>query len=108
MPAHHKRGGAFVKTRKYDRVLIGGEWVQARSQATREIRNPATGELLATVPECGAEDVNAAVMAAKHAQHAWWKVPGVEKAKLLRDVAARIRAREHELSTLMATETGKP
>ena len=49
-----------------------------------------------------------AVAAARAAQHAWWKVPGVEKAKLLREIGARIRAREHALATLMTQETGKP
>ena len=50
----------------------------------------------------------AAVEAAARAQLAWWRVPGVEKAGLLRAVASKIRADERELSTLMARETGKP
>ena len=90
------------------KLLIGGEWVGSRSKATREIKNPATLEHLGTVPECDAEDVNAAVTAAAAAQHAWWKTPGAEKAKLLREVGARIRTMEHELAHLMTLETGKP
>ena len=90
------------------RILVNGEWVEARGEAAREIKNPATLKTLGTVPECGAEDVARAVAAARAAQHDWWRVPGVEKAKLLREVGARIRAEEHVLASLMTQETGKP
>ena len=83
------------------KILINGEWVDALSSTRREIKNPATLKLLGTVPDCGPADVARAVAAAKAAQHDWWKVPGVEKAKLLREIAARIRAREHALASLM-------
>jgi acyl-CoA reductase-like NAD-dependent aldehyde dehydrogenase len=89
-------------------VLIDGAWVPARASATREIRNPATLELLGAVPDCGPDDVSAAVEAAARAQPAWWRVPGVEKAGYLRAVATKLRAAERELATLMARETGKP
>ncbi|MGH7702227.1 MAG: aldehyde dehydrogenase family protein, partial [Gemmatimonadales bacterium] len=89
-------------------LLIDGAWVDATATARREIHNPATLELLGAVPECGAEDVDAAVTAATRAQRGWWKTPGVEKGKLLREVAAKIRQKERELSRLMTLETGKP
>ncbi|MDH5284104.1 MAG: aldehyde dehydrogenase family protein [Gemmatimonadota bacterium] len=89
-------------------ILIDGRWVAARSTATRPVLNPATLEQVGAVPECGPEDVAAAVEAAARAQPDWWRIPGVEKAKLLREVGAKIRAAEHELSHLMAQETGKP
>lgn len=90
------------------KILINGAWVDALATAGREITNPATLKVLGTVPECGAADVALAVAAAKSAQPGWWSVPGVEKAKLLREIGARIRAREHALATLMTQETGKP
>ena len=90
------------------KILINGEWVDACSGTSREIRNPATLELLGTVPDCGAADAARAVAAAKAAQRDWWRVPGVEKAKLLRELGARIRTREHALASLMTEETGKP
>lgn len=91
-----------------NRILINGEWVSAKSSESRQIHNPATLETLGKVAECGKEDVDAAVQAARRAQKAWWKTPGVEKAKLLREIGARIRSKEHELSRLMTLETGKP
>ncbi len=89
-------------------ILINGEWVAPRSAVTRAIINPATLEAIGLVADCDATDVDAAVRAAAAAQQAWWKVPGVEKAGLLRQVATRIRGRERALATLMTRETGKP
>ncbi len=90
------------------KILINGAWVDALTGTSREIKNPATLELLGSVPDCGPADVARAVAAAKAAQRGWWKVPGVEKAKLLREIGARIRAREQALASLMTQETGKP
>jgi len=89
-------------------ILIDGAWIPARARATREVRNPATLDLLGLVPDCGPDDVAAAVEAAARAQPSWWRVPGVEKANYLRRVAGKIRENERALSTLMARETGKP
>lgn len=89
-------------------ILIDGTWVPARSQISREVHNPATLDLVGVAADCGPEDVHAAVTAAARAQPDWWRIPGVEKAKLLREIATRIRAAERELSTLLTRETGKP
>jgi betaine-aldehyde dehydrogenase len=89
-------------------ILIQGNWVTPQSPHLREIRNPANLELLGTAADCGQEDVNAAVFAARNAQQSWWRVPGVEKAKLLREVGRRVREMESDLSRLMTRETGKP
>ena len=75
---------------------------------TREIRNPATGELVGVAADCGAEDVDRAVRAARAAQAAWGKLPGLEKAIALRRVGEAIRHMGKELATLMTRETGKP
>ena len=58
-------------------ILLDGAWTGARAEGSREIRNPATLDLLGRVSECGPEDVAAAVEAAARAQPAWWRVPGV-------------------------------
>jgi betaine-aldehyde dehydrogenase len=90
------------------KILIDGAWVTALGSASREIKNPATLEVLGAVTDSSPQDIARAVAAAKAAQRGWWKVPGVEKARLLRAIGARIRAREHALATLMTQETGKP
>jgi acyl-CoA reductase-like NAD-dependent aldehyde dehydrogenase len=83
------------------RILIDGRWVAARATETRPVINPATLEPLGAAPECGAADVEAAVSAAARAQPAWWKIPGVEKATFLHQIATKIRARAGEQSRLM-------
>ena len=72
----------IVKT--YD-ARIGGRWVQARSGATRDIHDPANGELLAKVPECGREDAVAAIAAARAAFDGgpWRKTGAQDRGKLL-------------------------
>jgi betaine-aldehyde dehydrogenase len=89
-------------------ILIGGQWEAARSTVTREIRNPATGELVGLASDCGAEEVDRAVRSARAAQAAWGKLPGLEKAILLRKVGEAIRHQGQALATLMTRETGKP
>jgi acyl-CoA reductase-like NAD-dependent aldehyde dehydrogenase len=90
------------------RIFIDGKWVESRATRNREIRNPATLELLGTVPDCNEADVNAAVLAARRAQKEWGQTPGVEKGHLLLEIAQRIRKRGRALATLMCKETGKP
>jgi acyl-CoA reductase-like NAD-dependent aldehyde dehydrogenase len=90
------------------KVFVDGRWEPALSSASREIRNPATGALVGVVPDCGVEDVDRAVRAARVAHEGWRKRPGVEKAVLLRQVGEAIRHMGKELATLMTRETGKP
>jgi betaine-aldehyde dehydrogenase len=89
-------------------LLIDGRRVSAHSTETRAITNPATLEPVGVVPECGAEDISLAVEAAARAQPGWWRIPGVEKATLLHQVATKVRGRTHDLAHLMTLETGKP
>jgi len=89
-------------------ILINGKSVAAKSNSTIEVRNPATLELLDTVPSCGEADVNAAVKAARAAQPSWEKLPGVAKADLLHEIANRIRGKSKAIATVLTQETGKP
>ncbi len=89
-------------------ILIGGRWRRAHAGAAREIREPATGRLVGVAADCDAVDVDRAVQAARAAQPAWGKRPGLEKAVLMRQVGERIRHLGKDLATLMARETGKP
>ena len=69
---------------EFKRMLIGGEWVKAASGKTFESRNPATGDLLATVAEGDAEDINRAVAAARRAfEGPWSKMKPYERQQLL-------------------------
>ncbi len=90
-----------------------GMWIDhqtggARGGETMSVENPATEEIIATVPRAQDADVASAVERARHAQREWRRVPGLEKARLLHEVAARIRAMHRELAEVMTLEGGKP
>ncbi|MFN8622231.1 MAG: NAD-dependent succinate-semialdehyde dehydrogenase [Chloroflexota bacterium] len=97
-----------TRERIQDKALIGGQWVDAVSGRTIEVRNPSTDELIANVPEGGAADVTRAVDAAEAALPAWRALPGSERSKLLRKLYdLMIRDADH-LARLMTLELGKP
>ena len=89
------------------RLLIRGEQV-AGDGGTLEVENPATEETVATVGLPTAEQLDAAVAGAEEAFPAWAGIPAVERAELLHEVAARLRARADELARVMTLEGGKP
>lgn len=89
-------------------LLINGEFVSAQSSQLRDILSPVTCETLGQIADCQEADVNAAVAAAKAAQHDWWKTPESSKAHYLAAVAHRLEGMTEELATLLAQETGKP
>ncbi|MEE9263067.1 MAG: aldehyde dehydrogenase family protein [Vicinamibacteria bacterium] len=90
------------------KLWIGGEPIEADSGESFEVENPATEEILDTVPRAGKVDVDRAVEAAAHAFPKWWKVPGSEKADLLHDVAHRLRKGRDAIARTMTEEGGKP
>ena len=68
----------------FKQMLIDGKWVDAASGKHFESRNPATGELLATVAEGDAEDINRAVAAARKAfEGPWRKFKPYERQQIL-------------------------
>lgn len=92
------------------RMFIGGEWVQARGNQTRDVINPATGTAMAQVPEAAADDVADAVTAAREAfDHGpWGKTMHRDRGALLFKVAEAIRARAAELAQVDTRNMGKP
>ena len=72
-----------------------------------ETRNPATGEVLATLPSAGAEDVDRAVIAAREALPAW-SADGRTRGRLLNALAERIRAKSGAIATMETTDNGRP
>ncbi|MGH2544250.1 MAG: aldehyde dehydrogenase family protein, partial [Ardenticatenaceae bacterium] len=74
----------------------------------RAIINPATEEVIEHVPEAGPEDVDVAVGAARRAFQGWSRTDPDEKARILRDGIARIKAEGKEIAELLTREQGKP
>jgi 1-pyrroline dehydrogenase len=89
-------------------VLIGGEWQDAASGETMEVIAPATGETIASVPKCGAEDVDRAVAAAKKALPDWLDRTPKDRSELLHRLADAIDEHAEELAQLESLNVGKP
>ena len=89
-------------------ILIGGSWAVASSGETMEVLNPATEESIASVPRCGAEDVDAAVAAARTALPEWLETTPGERAGVLLKLADVIDANAEELAEIESRNVGKP
>jgi malonate-semialdehyde dehydrogenase (acetylating) / methylmalonate-semialdehyde dehydrogenase len=86
---------------------VGGSWTPAWAADTIDITSPATGDVLAQVPLCGAREVDAAVAAARGALPEWRAVSVVERARRLFDLRERLVARREEIARCVTTEMGK-
>jgi acyl-CoA reductase-like NAD-dependent aldehyde dehydrogenase len=89
-------------------MIINGERVGAASGATMQVRNPATGEVVDTVPKADAEDTRRAIDAAAAAFPNWSTTPGHKRAHILMRAAACVRERLDEVARLLTNEQGKP
>ena len=90
------------------RLYYGGAWREPIEGGRRESRNPGSGELLCEVAEASAADVDAAVAAAHAGFLAWRDVAPQARARILREVAARLRRHGDELALLDAADSGNP
>jgi succinate-semialdehyde dehydrogenase / glutarate-semialdehyde dehydrogenase len=91
-----------------ERLLIGGEWVEAGDGARFDVTDPATGEVVGSVPDAGEADVQAAIDAASAAFEPWRSLAAIERARILRRSADLIRERKAEIAAVMTAEQGKP
>ena len=90
------------------RGFIGGQWRDADGGRRCEVRNPASGELLGTVPDMGADETRRAIDAAHAAFPAWSKQAAKERAQVLRRMYALMLQHQDDLAALMTAEQGKP
>jgi succinate-semialdehyde dehydrogenase/glutarate-semialdehyde dehydrogenase len=88
--------------------LIDGAWVQADSGQTVEVRNPANGELVGSVPAMGAAETRRAIEAAHRAQKGWRKLTAKERQKPLRRLFDLMMENQEDLAVIMTAEQGKP
>ncbi len=86
--------------------LIGGEWSQSGSGRI-DVTNPATGAVIARVPNAGAEETKRAIAAAHAAYPAWRAKTANERAVLLRKLAAVITENQEDLAQILTAEQGK-
>ncbi|MBN8917050.1 MAG: NAD-dependent succinate-semialdehyde dehydrogenase [Rhizobiales bacterium] len=89
-------------------MLIGGAWVDADGGETISVDNPATGEIIGTIPKAGAAETRRAIEAAAEAFKSWRATTAAERAGKLHKLADLILANADELALILTTEQGKP
>ena len=87
--------------------FVGGDWRAATAAEALESRNPATGEVLAHVPLSGADDVAAAVTAARAACPGWRATSPVARARAVMRLREVLVAHQDELAGLLTLDMGK-
>src|SRR5256885_8548362 len=87
---------------------VNGTWISSASGATTNVDNPATGDILGTVPKLGAAETRATIDAASKAFPAWSKKTGKERAAVLRRWFDLMMENQDDLARLMTLEQGKP
>jgi betaine-aldehyde dehydrogenase len=88
--------------------FIGGKSVPATGEGTHEVRNAATGEVIAEMGNSSAADVDAAVAAASKAFAEWKEATPAERSLALLNIAAELEERGEELAKIESENTGKP
>jgi succinate-semialdehyde dehydrogenase / glutarate-semialdehyde dehydrogenase len=99
---------AVVATGIDERLLIGGEWVEAAGGERFDVTDPATSEVVGSAANAGEADVSAAIDAAAAAFDDWKSRPAIERGRILRKSAEVIRERKAEIAAIMTAEQGKP
>lgn len=90
------------------KAFIANEWVDAASGKRYEVRNPATGDVVASVPDMNASDTKRAIAAAAEAFRTWRSTTVLERSRILRRWNDLVIENVDELARLLTTEMGKP
>src|SRR5258708_35145002 len=83
-----------------DRCLVDGQWIESESRARIKVDNPADGNLVAAVPDCGAAETKRAIAAAAAALPAWRSLLAQERSAILRKWFDLIVAHADELAAI--------
>jgi succinate-semialdehyde dehydrogenase/glutarate-semialdehyde dehydrogenase len=90
------------------RCFIAGQWVDSGDNKTIDVHNPATGELIGTVPSLGREETSRAIAAADAAWPAWRSMTAHERSRIIRSWYDLIVEHQDDLAMIMTMEQGKP
>jgi succinate-semialdehyde dehydrogenase/glutarate-semialdehyde dehydrogenase len=102
----------MLKLKKLDllcrQCFIQDEWVDADSGKTVDVINPATGQVLGTVPFCGADETQRAINAANESLDVWRSKTAGERSAILRKWHDLLMENQEDLAVIMTAEQGKP
>jgi len=89
-------------------AYIDGAWLDADEGQALKVNNPASGDILGTVPKMGAAETRRAIEAAERALPAWRELTAKERSQTLRRWFGLIMQNQEDLARLMTLEQGKP
>jgi succinate-semialdehyde dehydrogenase / glutarate-semialdehyde dehydrogenase len=89
-------------------AYLAGQWVDADNGAQFDVNNPATGEIIARVPQMGVSETRRAIEAAKNAWPEWRRKSAKDRGAILRKWSDLMLANQDDLATIMTAEQGKP
>ena len=90
------------------RAFVDGQWIDSDSGETFGISNPATGEEICRVSNCGAAETRRAIEAAERSMVTWQSKTARDRSELLRRWYDQVMASQEELAVIMTLEQGKP
>jgi aldehyde dehydrogenase (NAD+) len=93
---------------EYRDLYIGGQWIAASGSDVIEVVNPATEEVIATVPAASADDADAAVRAARAAFGSWSQLSVDDRVDYVEKIAAAMAERAEEIAAIVSSEQGMP
>ena len=88
--------------------FINGKWMGAGSNETIDVTNPATGQVLGTIPRMGADETRTAIEAANRAYPGWRQKTAKERSSILRRWFDLMIENQEDLAQMMTAEQGKP
>jgi betaine-aldehyde dehydrogenase len=106
--APHSLASIKLRLPTHRGAYYGGAWHEPKSGRTTDQTNPGTGESLGHAADCNADDIDAAVDAAKAAFKEWRRLPPLERAKMLKEIARVLRENAGELAMIDAADCGNP
>jgi len=97
-----------MTTETVQQMFVGGSWQPSASGETFEATSPATGEVIATVPQGDRSDAARAIHAAQEAGDGWARLTAFERAAKMHAVGDLIESRRDELARTLTLDQGKP
>jgi len=91
-----------------EQCYVDGAWIDADSGATIRVEDPASGEVIGTVPGLGTAETRRAIEAAARAFDSWRRTTAKERAAIMRRWFDLMMANQDDLAVLMTREQGKP
>lgn len=97
-----------MEIKTHDKLFINGQWVNSSGTGTIDVINSTTEEVMGRIPEGTADDVNAAVAAAKAAFESWSTTSIEARRRYLQLIADKLAMKKEEIAALVAAEVGMP